>query len=647
MELTFGLSRSPSSAAAVAIISGAFMLFGCGGRSIEHGDASDAGMDANTDAGFNPQSYCPSSYNEGEIESLIPRPFSVRDTGDAGMLSGKTVSVEGETPAFSGEIASLSGTLGLERVAAGGALTVRIHPLDRFEQVRQACGLPVVAGPEAYILNMDAGNGLALADLFGAGDPGVFYALKTLRQLISTGGNGTVSTTPAFVFDYPSSPMRGVLEGFYGPPWDAQTRLFLLARYAGFKMNYFIYAPKDDLSINLGWRNGFQPEEFKYIRQMAAEGKKQRIRVCWEIHPGNLITFSSPSDFELLMGKFRVIAAQGIDCFILAFDDIMRVMNSTDEKAYGSLIEAHVDLANRVAVVLHGEHPGALLGFVPMDYFTEAEGTALNMPYLGKNLSMDWEVAWTGRKVISPIITTSDAVEIGALIGRRPLLGDNFPVADLGNITGILNLGPLIGRDPALQDAVGGFVFNAMPFPWSSLPALATAADYAWNPAGYSPERSIKAASFALAGTSGAGALETLCMADQNVFLSPSPAPGLDAAIDAYWKACDTGVGIEQAEAALRGFFISYSSVPGGLASSAIIPELLDEVRPWAEKLGTYGLLGGTALDLLKVKKSGGTPDQVMIAELESGSTAVLKMLPKPCGKSMDDFLGRALSKIK
>lgn len=46
--------------------------------------------------------------------------------------------------------------------------------------------------------------------------------------------------------DYPDLSYRGVVEGFYGTPWSHQVRMSLIDLYGKFKMNYYLYGPKDD-----------------------------------------------------------------------------------------------------------------------------------------------------------------------------------------------------------------------------------------------------------------------------------------------------------------------------------------------------------------------------------------------------------------
>ena len=47
--------------------------------------------------------------------------------------------------------------------------------------------------------------------------------------------------------DYPSFPIRGVVEGYYGKPLSFGQRKDLFAFMKECRMNFYIYAPKDDL----------------------------------------------------------------------------------------------------------------------------------------------------------------------------------------------------------------------------------------------------------------------------------------------------------------------------------------------------------------------------------------------------------------
>ncbi|WP_425483887.1 beta-N-acetylglucosaminidase domain-containing protein [Fodinicola acaciae] len=95
--------------------------------------------------------------------------------------------------------------------------------------------------------------------------------------------------------------------------------------------------------------------------------------------------------------------------------------------------------------------------------------------------------------------------------------GTNFPVTDAQ--TDRLYLGPLNGRG-GHPDAAG-WLANPMVQAEPSMIALATAADYSWNPRSYDPQRSWRQA------IGGSDALAAFADANRTSPLQPAPAPAL------------------------------------------------------------------------------------------------------------------------
>ena len=50
---------------------------------------------------------------------------------------------------------------------------------------------------------------------------------------------------------------RGIIEGTYGPPWDARQRTRMLAFMGEHGMNAYVHAPKDDLYQRTQWRDPY------------------------------------------------------------------------------------------------------------------------------------------------------------------------------------------------------------------------------------------------------------------------------------------------------------------------------------------------------------------------------------------------------
>ena len=82
--------------------------------------------------------------------------------------------------------------------------------------------------------------------IVGYDERGAFYGIQTLRQLVASPAAADGTLPAVEVNDYPDLPLRGVVEGFYGTPWSHEVRLSLIDFYGRFKMNCYIYGPKDD-----------------------------------------------------------------------------------------------------------------------------------------------------------------------------------------------------------------------------------------------------------------------------------------------------------------------------------------------------------------------------------------------------------------
>ena len=61
-------------------------------------------------------------------------------------------------------------------------------------------------------------------------------------------------------------PHRGTIEGFYGSPWTAEERLDQLAFYGRYKLNTYVYAPKDDPYHRDRWREPYPPDALAQLR---------------------------------------------------------------------------------------------------------------------------------------------------------------------------------------------------------------------------------------------------------------------------------------------------------------------------------------------------------------------------------------------
>ena len=282
--------------------------------------------------------------------------------------------------------------------------------------------------------------------------------------------------------------IRGVIEGFYGPPWSHAERLELL-RFCGHEsLNTWVHAPKDDPFHRKLWREPYPDGELAQLGELVREAERNDVDFVYAIAPGLDICYSKDTELETLLVKCEQVRSVGVRSFQLLWDDIEHTLHcAEDEARYGDAERpsgaAQCDFSNRFREAL--PQPGPLV-VCPMGY----AGTG-DSPYrrsFSPELHPEIVVYWTGPEVVSLGITREALnTAVARFRGHTLLIWDNYPVNDF-EASPRLYLGPLVGRDPRLADgACAGLIANAMVQAIPSKLALATVADWTRDPAGYDP----------------------------------------------------------------------------------------------------------------------------------------------------------------
>jgi hyaluronoglucosaminidase len=288
--------------------------------------------------------------------------------------------------------------------------------------------------------------------------------------------------------------MRGVIEGFYGPPWSHEERLNLIRFCSGEGLTTWVHAPKDDPYHRARWRDPYPEDGLARVAELVREAERAGVEVAYAIAPGLDVCASREAELEALLAKCAQVRSAGVRSFQLLWDDVEHELHcAEDEARYGHeelpSAAAHVELTNRVAREL--DQPGPLV-VCPTGY----AGTG-DSPYrriFGPRLDPEVLVYWTGPEVVS-IGISREALDLASARfgGHTLLLWDNYPVNDFAPER--LFLGPLEGRDPRLPDGpCAGLIANAMVQAVPSKLALATVADWAREPAAYDPASSFERA---------------------------------------------------------------------------------------------------------------------------------------------------------
>lgn len=294
--------------------------------------------------------------------------------------------------------------------------------------------------------------------------------------------------------NWPDFPIRGIVEGFYGEPWSHQERKSMIEFLSRFRLNTYMYAPKDDLYHRQKWREHYPPDLADQLRELASLAQANGVDFIYAIAPGLTIQYSSGTEVETLLSKISSVARLGVRNFALLLDDITeRFLFEEDAKRFADFAEAHAFIVNQVWNHVKGLSPDANLYLCPTEYCqTFSQIVAPDyMARLGTLISSDVKLIWTGPQVCSETITEEDALYVKRAFRRtesyKPYVyWDNYPVND-ARMYKELHIGPYEGRSPKLMDHCLGFLSNPMSMVEASKIAIACLADFTWNAENYDP----------------------------------------------------------------------------------------------------------------------------------------------------------------
>ncbi|WP_405897756.1 beta-N-acetylglucosaminidase domain-containing protein [Streptomyces sp. NBC_00727] len=442
--------------------------------------------------------------------------------------------------------------------------------------------------------------------LEGVGEDGLFHAVQTLRQLVRGGKAAGVT-----VRDWPSTPVRGLTEGFYGQPWSQEDRLAQIGFLGRTKQNRYLYAAGDDPYRQARWRDPYPAARRAGFRALAERAAASHVTLGWAVAPGQSMCLSSDRDLKALSRKIDAMWDLGVRVFQVQFQDVSysEWHCAADADAFGSgpraAARAQARVVNGVARHLAERHPGARpLSVMPTEFYQD--GTTEYRTALAGELADGVEVAWTGVGVVPRTITGTELAQARAAFGHPLVTMDNYPVNDYAQDR--IFLGPYTGRDPAVAAGSAALLANAMEQPAASRIPLFTAADFAWNPRAYDSEKSWQAAIDDLAGSAGGSgdALRALAGNSAGSVLGSTESAYLRPLIAAFWKAYagDDAKALDTAADRLRAAFGEMRGAPGRLAGVAG-GRLGAEVRPWTSQLARYGHAGELAVDLLRAQARG------------------------------------------
>jgi hyaluronoglucosaminidase len=291
---------------------------------------------------------------------------------------------------------------------------------------------------------------------------------------------------------------RGIVEGFFGPPWSMSHRAAAFEFGAKRGMNTYLYAPKDDPYHRERWREPYPEAEWKELLNLIGLGRRHHIDFVYGFHPGKGLYFTAQEPVDCLLIKAERFYEAGVRTFAVLFDDIpSRLEHEKDRKEFkGSLAAAEGTWLQKITTQQPSGWTDVEWWICP-SYYTEDPLLARTfgsfelsfLETLARHLPQTVPCFWTGPSVVSKKISLAHVRKVARRLKRPLILWDNYPVNDL-SMSLEMHLSPLTGRDPRLPEQVYGYLNNPMLQETLSFIPLATCFDYSADPAGYDPEES-------------------------------------------------------------------------------------------------------------------------------------------------------------
>ena len=309
----------------------------------------------------------------------------------------------------------------------------------------------------------------------------------------------------------PVSPFtwRGIIEGYYGTaakpaPWTHGERTRIIRWMGEHGFNAYVHAPKADPYQTTQWRDAYSPVLQRNFSKEIALATSLGVQWIPSLSPArgpidspSRLCFSCAGDMDAMLAKLQPFLAAGSKTVMVSFDDIERQLGPADTAVYAArfpgappdylFARATADFLN---VLLTRLPAGTGLLTVLPDYAGTTDSPFLQGIREGA-LNPAIGVMWTGPNIRASDFTAAEASAYGQLIGRTPIVWENWVARDF--VPSRLFLGPF-NNDHDVTTAVQGFFFNPMNEPDLNMLPLATAGAWMEDPEGYDPRRAWREA---------------------------------------------------------------------------------------------------------------------------------------------------------
>lgn len=269
-------------------------------------------------------------------------------------------------------------------------------------------------------------------------------------------------------------PELGIIEGFYGKPWDWESRADTVLSLAPYGYRFYLYAPKADVFLRRRWQEQHPDTFADELKTFAAHCRKNGVRFGIGLSPYELFNNFDDSARQALARKLEFFDEAGAEDVAILFDDMR-----------GDV----ADLASRQAEIVHwtAERSSASRVIICPSYYSDdpiLDRVFGNRPLnyvedLGKMIDDKIGIFWTGEEVISRQFSEGHLERVTNQLRRKPFIWDNYPVNDGQRMSQFIHIRGFTGRPASMADHVVAHGINPLLQPTlGKIPAITLADSY-------------------------------------------------------------------------------------------------------------------------------------------------------------------------
>ena len=367
---------------------------------------------------------------------------------------------------------------------------------------------------DRHLVYLHNQGGQAEVVILGEHSDATFYGLASLEQILE---RGTQQLPAVTLFDYADQQSRGLVEGYYGYPYNLSVKKSLMRFMMRLKMNTYMYGAKSDLYHSAKWEEPYPKTltktDIEYgrmsqdmVKDLSKTSQATKVNFIWAIHPGNDFV-GQPNVVTRIMKKFSSMYDLGVRQFAIFVDDVDVPTSEADCKTNAEHLTA-VQKAIDAKWNKAGSAPEARvrpLHFVPQVYTLSWVGEADRKRFFKALAAVPSDITiYTTGWGVWTVPNSRDLATMHTELGRPVAWWWNYPCNDNADeqiytsdmYTNFMEM-RAVDNNARLQKELKnglGVVSNPMQQGMVSRIALFSVADYAWNNAKFDNMTSWKKA---------------------------------------------------------------------------------------------------------------------------------------------------------